>query len=99
MRKLLLLGATASTIAAISACASGNTTVVYRPAPVVDPLRASIVSPFTGEAAFTLSRPAYVAVFDVVPGVGAMLIFPASPFQDRPLVAGYHRHVVGPLAA
>lgn len=39
---------------------------------------------------FHLSRPAYVAVFEVVPGAGVSLLYPSYRGADRRLHAGWH---------
>lgn len=44
-----------------------------------------------GEVAVRLSRPAYVAVFEIRPGLGTLLRYPRSRRQPNALPAGVHR--------
>lgn len=47
-----------------------------------------------GDLRFTLSRPAYVAVFGVVPGRGVGLMYPSFPTQRQMLSAGFHQPII-----
>jgi hypothetical protein len=50
--------------------------------PPVPPLEVNIVRPEEGRVLVQTSRPAYLAVFEIVPGRGAALVYPA-PFRPR----------------
>lgn len=54
------------------------------------PLHARILPGHDG-LAFSLNRPAHVAVFEVVPGRGVGLVYPSYPAQDEMLSSGFHR--------
>jgi hypothetical protein len=78
------------TLAIVGAAACGPTYVVQGPPPSqrvpvpprVDPLQVNIVRPEEGRVLIQTSRPAYVAVFEVVPGRGVSLVYPA-PYRPR----------------
>src|SRR5690349_7438050 len=50
--------------------------------PRVAPLEVSIVRPEEGRVLIQTSRPAYVAVFEIVPGRGVSLAYP-QPYRPR----------------
>lgn len=52
--------------------------------PRVEPLGVSIVRPEDGRVLVQTSRPAYVAVFEIVPGRGVSLVYP-QPYRPRDL--------------
>lgn len=54
------------------------------------PLHARILPGHDG-LAFSLNRPAHVAVFEVVPGRGVGLVYPSYPAQGEMLSSGFHR--------
>jgi len=54
------------------------------PPPRVDPLQVSIVRPEDGRVLVQTSRPAYLAVFEIVPGRGVAVVYP-RPAQPRDL--------------
>jgi|SRR5690348_4149749 len=54
------------------------------PPPRVEPLEVSIVRPDEGRVLVQTSRPAYLAVFEIVPGRGVSLVYP-RPMQPRDL--------------
>lgn len=80
------------TIAALGLAACGPTYVVQsapQPAPQrvptpprIDPLEVNIVRPEDGRVLIQTSRPAYVAVFEIIPGRGVSLVYPA-PYRPR----------------
>jgi hypothetical protein len=85
----------------LTACVSG-TRVVYVPVPA-DPAPAPAPAPArTPPVAVTIARveesrllvstnqPAYLAVFEIVPGHGVTLAYPTSPRQRRAALAGSH---------
>lgn len=61
------------------------------------PLSARIIpaSSSRGDVTFSLSRPAYVAMFEVVPGRGVGLVYPSYAGQRQQLSAGYHNPFFG----
>ena len=81
-------------LALVGAAACGPTYVVQSaPAPApervplpprVAPLEVSIVRPEDGRVLIQTSRPAYVAVFEIVPGRGVSLVYP-QPYRPRDL--------------
>jgi hypothetical protein len=80
------------TLAAVGVAACGPTYVVQstpQPAPQrvpvpprVEPLAVNIVRPDDGRVLIQTSRPAYVAVFEIVPGRGVSLVYP-RPYRPR----------------
>lgn len=57
-------------------------------------LQARIYRPASGALQFAVSQPAYVAVFAIVPGRGATLLYPSTPGEaQRRLFAGTHSYV------
>jgi hypothetical protein len=80
------------TVAAIGVAACGPTYVVQSPPqpapqrvpvpPRVEPLAVNIVRPDDGRVLIQTSRPAYVAVFEIVPGRGVSLVYP-RPYRPR----------------
>ena len=58
----------------------------FSPAVAEAPLEARVFPPYYGSISFTLNKPAYVALFEVVPGQGISLVYPLSgqsQFVDR----------------
>lgn len=80
------------TLAALGLAACGPTYVVQSPPgsapervpapPRVEPLGVNIVRPDDGRVLVQTSRPAYVAVFEIVPGRGVSLVYP-RPYRPR----------------
>jgi hypothetical protein len=79
-------------LAAVGGAACGPTFVVQGPPqpapqrvpvpPRVSPLEVSIVRPEEGRVLIQTSRPAYVAVFEIVPGRGVALVYP-GPMRSQ----------------
>ena len=70
--------------AALAACApAGDPRVTTVPDPET-PLEARVFPPYYGQVAVQLSKPAYVALFEVIPGRGVSLLYPqaGSGFQQ-----------------
>lgn len=68
-------------VTALSACA-------LRRGPATDgraPLQATLVAKVNRGYLVSVSEPAYVAIFEVVPGVGTSLLYPARYTRDTPL--------------
>ncbi len=88
MRALPSLGL----VALLSACAAQPAYTPSDPYPVESgystPIRARIVD-VTGQISITTNRPAYVAVFEVVPGEGVGLLYPAYRGERNYLSSGY----------
>lgn len=59
------------------------------------PLDAHIIPTSHSGLSFSLSRPAHVAVFEVVPGQGVGLVYPSYGGQRELLGAGYHNPLLG----
>ena len=59
--------------------------VVEAPLP---PIGVTIVRADQGRLLVSLDQPAYLAVFDIVPGRGVSLLYPASPRQRQVLITG-----------
>ena len=83
----------------LAACAPG--TVVYVPAPrptpvyepppahdPIEPLEITIGHPVRGRLLVQTNRPAYVALFEVVPEVGIRLVHPSSSRESRFVLSG-----------
>src|SRR5512132_3188344 len=92
-------------VAALSgaACAAGRTpavtTTVDRSTAEGGPLEARLYSAVDQTVRFALNRPAYVAVFELVPGQGVSLVYPAS-FDDaasKPTAAGFNVALLAPV--
>src|SRR5690348_11301739 len=91
-RKQLMRLSTLLTVSAIGLSACGPTYVVQSPPqpapqrvpvpPRVQPLEVNIVRPEDGRLLIQTSRPAYVAVFEVIPGRGVALVYP-GPYRPR----------------
>jgi hypothetical protein len=52
------------------------------------PLEARLYAPLGGVVHFAVSKPAYVAVFEVAPGGGMRMLFPSSTYQSQRRIAG-----------
>ena len=82
---------------ALAACSSGSTRVIYvqspapaaapKPAPIA-PLEVTLGRPVRGKVVVQTNRPAYVALFEIVPGRGVTLVRPASAPQRLFVVSG-----------
>ena len=84
MRALLTTAALAATLAA---CATRPASVVSAPQPDVDvPLSARLFPPQYGQLAVGLNKPAFVAIFEVVPGRGASLVYPTGGTGFTPVL-------------
>lgn len=83
---LVLVGAAACgpTYVVQSAPQPAPQRVTVPPPPRVDPLQVSIVRPDDGRVLVQTSRPAYLAVFEIVPGRGVAVVYP-RPAQPRDL--------------
>ncbi|CAA9327987.1 MAG: hypothetical protein AVDCRST_MAG11-2325, partial [uncultured Gemmatimonadaceae bacterium] len=94
---------TAAAALALAACASGNTVVhvhearppvrpVATPTPpppqLLEPLEVALGRPVRGQLVVHTNRPAYVALFELVPDRGVTLVRPASAPQRRFVVSG-----------
>ncbi len=88
MRKILAL----LLLVPLASCALNSTPA--RTAVHDAPLTAGIF-PLGGQISFNISRPAYVAIFEVVPGRGVGLMYPSVAIQDRQLTAGFHQPFFG----
>lgn len=88
MRALPSLGL----VALLSACAAQPAYTPSDPYPVEaaysTPIRARIVD-VSGRISITTNRPAYVAIFEVVPGQGVGLLYPAYRGERNRLSSGY----------
>jgi hypothetical protein len=80
---------------ALAACAPGRVIVVHRPAPPpppppprIEPLELAVARPVRGHLLVQTSRPAYVAIFEIVPDRGVALIAPAYVHQRTWMLAG-----------
>lgn len=75
---------------AAAGCVSVPTAVAHVPRQY-DGLAAQLYEPFAGQVRFAVSRPAYVAVFEVTPGGYMRMLHPMSTTQiQRRVSAGYH---------
>lgn len=68
----------ATLIAATAACAGGGAPMLTTTPDAGTPLEARVLPPYYGQVAMHLSKPAYVALFEVVPGAGASLLYPRA---------------------
>lgn len=79
---------------ALAACAPGRVIVVHRPAPPppppprIEPLEIAVARPVRGHLLVQTSRPAYVALFEIVPDRGVALIAPTYVHQRTWMLAG-----------
>ena len=64
--------------AALVACAPAATPRVTAAPDPGTPLAAGLYPPYYGQVALRLSKPAYVALFEVVPGRGVSLLYPTA---------------------
>ena len=74
MRSWLAVAAAATVVACAPA---GSPRVTAAPDPST-PLEARLFPPYYGQVALRLSKPAYVALFEVVPGRGVSLLYPQA---------------------
>jgi len=78
---------------ALAGCTSGVTVVRQPPPPrpvpvVIEPLEVDLARPHNGKIYVQTNRPAYVAVFDIIPERGVALVYPVSARQRRYVVSG-----------
>lgn len=78
---------------ALAACSSGRVIVVHRPAPPpppprIEPLEVAVARPVRGHLLVQTNRPAYVAIFEIVPERGVALIAPTHVHQRTWVLAG-----------
>ena len=83
----------ASLALALVGCVPSTTVVRQPPAPkplptVIEPLEVDVARPHNGKIYIQTNRPAYVAIFDVVPERGVALVYPVSARQRRFVVSG-----------
>ena len=83
-----------SLMLALAGCVP-STTVVRQPPPaprplptVIEPLEVDVTRPHNGKLYVQTNRPAYVAIFDIVPERGVALVYPVSARQRRFVVSG-----------
>jgi hypothetical protein len=84
MRRLAFVVALTSLLAGCASLSPGT----LAPASVDAPLEARIFPPFFGRVSFTTNKPAYVALFEIVPGQGMSLVYPAYGGQSRRVAEG-----------
>src|SRR5262245_61427096 len=83
-----------SLVLALVGCVPSTTVVrqqppAPRPLPtVIEPLEVDVARPHNGKLYIQTNRPAYVAVFDIVPERGVALVYPVSARQRRFVVSG-----------
>jgi hypothetical protein len=93
------LAALALLLLPLSACSYMAGREEYGPAPDEQseydrvPMRARLYSDYTGMRVYT-NRPAYVAIFEVVPGSGAVLLYPAYRSERMYVNAGTNRIIL-----
>jgi hypothetical protein len=87
--------ATLVAVFALAACAPGTVIVVREPAPPpppprprIEPLEISLARPIRGHLIVQTNRPAYVALFEIVPDRGVALLAPANPHQRTWMLVG-----------
>ncbi|HEU4564993.1 MAG TPA: hypothetical protein VFS05_10110 [Gemmatimonadaceae bacterium] len=90
MRPLVVL----SLSIAAAACAHRVPAVAEGLEGSMAPLSARLEAPMDGVLRFSTSRPAYVAIFEIVPGSGASLLYPANLDEPRMLSEGFHQQPV-----
>jgi hypothetical protein len=79
---------------ALAACSSGHVIVVHRPPPPppppprIEPLEIAVARPIRGHFLIQTNRPAYVALFEIVPERGVALIAPTYEHQRTWMLAG-----------
>ena len=78
---------------ALAGCSSGVTVVRQPPAPgpvpvVIEALEVDIARPHNGKLFVQTNRPAYVAIFEIIPERGVTLVYPVSTRQRRFVVSG-----------
>ncbi|HET7459154.1 MAG TPA: hypothetical protein VFJ74_16005 [Gemmatimonadaceae bacterium] len=102
MRRSSLCLAVSIAVVSSAACAGHGppvTTAAGAGAVASGPLQARLYSAFDQTVRFALNRPAYVAVFELVPGQGVSLVYPA-PFDDaasKPTSAGFNVAFLAPV--
>ena len=83
----------------LAACSSGTTYVVQQPVPVpapapvpepepIEPLEITIGRPIAGQLVVQTNRPAYVAIFEIIPDRGVVIAHPALARQRTVMVSG-----------
>ncbi len=78
-------------LVAFGACAAAGQTVVYGSNGPDEPLDARLYAPAGGRLQFAVSRAAYVAIFEVAPGRGVSLTYPAGVGDtQRRFISGSH---------
>ncbi|HUF27287.1 MAG TPA: hypothetical protein VMM18_09945 [Gemmatimonadaceae bacterium] len=95
----LLLAAVAALV--FGACSSGTRVVVIRPAPsaavpapaptTFEPLEVAVARPVGNHIYLQTNRPAYVAIFEIIPGRGVAMVHPGSPRESQLVVSGLTR--------
>lgn len=82
-------------VLALAACSSGTTIVVRQPAPPpppprprIEPLELALARPVRGQLLVQTNRPAYVAIFEIVPDRGVALLAPSYAHQRTWMLAG-----------
>ena len=85
--------ATLTAALALAACSSGGRYVVVQPTPepLPPPLELTLARPVNGKLYVQTNRPAYVAIFEIVPERGVTLAHPSTPRQSRVTLSGMHR--------
>ena len=86
--------ATLTAALALAACSSGGRYVVVQPTPEpppTPPLELTLARPVNGKLYVQTNRPAYVAIFEIVPERGVTLAHPSTPRQSRVTLSGMHR--------
>lgn len=80
---------------AAAGCSSGTTVVVYRPGPApapepqrLEPLELEIARPYRQRMLVQTSRPAYVAIFEIIPDRGVALVHPANAQRRHFVLSG-----------
>src|SRR5688500_7706313 len=96
MRTPIATVTTALSLALIGCSPGGMVVVRQPPAPapvpvpvvVMEPLEIDVARPHNGKVFVQTNRPAYVAIFEIVPDRGVTLVYPQSSRQRRFVVSG-----------
>ena len=79
----------------LAGCSSGGGVTVVRQPPrpmpvpiIVEPLEVDVARPHNGKIYVQTNRPAYVAIFDIMPERGVAIVYPGSARQRRFVVSG-----------